>query len=76
MTSGRWHPSSCRGCDAKASDDVHISATGLCPECGDARLRENVTGLKTMSGEVARRWRHGMAACVGGVLLDDARDEA
>jgi hypothetical protein len=39
-------------------------------------VAENVAGLATMSGAPKERWRRGMAACVGGVLLDDARDNA
>jgi len=34
-----------------------------------------VRELKEHRGETFARWRLAMAACVGGVLLDEARDE-
>lgn len=48
-----------------------MSAIGLCQECGNERLIENVEGLRTHSGPAFQRWRRGMAASVGAALLDE-----
>jgi len=34
---------------------------------------DNITGMATMSGPPLQRWRRGMAASVGAVLLDAGR---
>jgi hypothetical protein len=46
-----------------------ISWRGLCSTCGPRRSEENITGLKLMQGEPLQRWRRGMAASVGGIIL-------
>jgi hypothetical protein len=43
----------------------------LCVDCGEARRRANFVGLRTKSGPEFVHWRRSLAACVGGVLLDD-----
>jgi hypothetical protein len=63
----RW----CKGCDKRTEEVGPLSWSGLCSECGPRRLRENVLGLHTMTGEPVLRWRRGMAASVGAVLVDD-----
>jgi hypothetical protein len=47
---------------------------GLCRECGDRNLTENIYGLSHRTGDPWRRWRRAMAASVGGVLVDDVLD--
>jgi hypothetical protein len=42
-------------------------------ECGRARREENILGLHYKTGPAFIRWRRSMAACVGGVLIDDVR---
>jgi hypothetical protein len=48
-----------------------MSWTGLCLRCGLERVAENITGLALHQGEPLERWRRGVAASVGGALLDD-----
>lgn len=72
---GRWHPGDCRECGRTAVDGFKISASGLCEECGERLLMENVNGLRSHAGAAFRRWRRGMAASVGAVLLDERADE-
>lgn len=59
------------GCGKNALQVGPISWRGLCIECAKDRVHENCDGLHTMSGEPVLRWRRGMAASVGAVLLDD-----
>lgn len=75
MASGRWHPGECKGCGLKASDGFHISALGWCETCGVARERANLDQLRAHTGPWFHHWRRSIAASVGGVLLDDVRDE-
>jgi hypothetical protein len=59
------------GC-GKSSDEVGpISWRGLCSACGETRTLDNARGLHAMSGPALDQWRHGMAASVGAVLLDE-----
>lgn len=63
----------CRTC-RKTSDVVgSISWNGNCLPCAQRLERENIEGLASHSGPAFTRWRHGMAASVGAVLLDDGR---
>lgn len=62
----------CKGCGRHASEVGELSHTRLCEECGTVNLYENVLGLVTHSGPAFARWRHGMAACVGALLLDQS----
>jgi len=61
----------CKGC-GKHRDEAggELSATGLCLECGIERVKENATGISEHRGSAFTRWRRGMAACVGAVILD------
>lgn len=60
----------CRGCGRTRDDGITLSWTGLCPACAEVRVTENVIGLATHSGRPFARWRQGMAASVGAVLVD------
>lgn len=70
----RWHPRTCKVCGRTADEVGGISATGLCQEHSIERLTDNLIGLTTKSGEPWRKWRESMAACVGGVLMDERRE--
>ena len=61
----------CKGCGRHSDEVGPLSRTRQCPDCGDARLRENIEGLHKHHTPVVNRWRRGVAASVGGVLLDD-----
>jgi len=50
-----------------------LSHTRLCGDCARRRYEENMDGMYALSGEPLRRWRRGVAASVGGVLLDDVQ---
>lgn len=59
------------GCGRHFSEVGPISWGGLCGDCGPRKFIENADGLHTHSGPALERWRRGMAACAGGVLVDD-----
>lgn len=48
-----------------------MSHTRLCPKCGPEVLAENVLQLVAHDGPRFKDWRRGVAASVGGVLIDD-----
>jgi hypothetical protein len=59
------------GC-GKSSDEVGpISWYGLCETCGRDHINVNLDQMEARSGPNWSLWRARMAACVGGVLLDD-----
>jgi hypothetical protein len=70
----RRHPRSCRLCGASHFDGVHISATGLCPDCGDRREVANHRQLKEHRGPFFDYWRLRSLAALGDLreLLDSA----
>lgn len=61
----------CKDCGRHRDTVGLLSWTGLCGDCGKVRLEENVDGLHTFSGEPLLRWRRGLAASVGAVLIDE-----
>lgn len=61
----------CRRCGKRDTEVGAISWRGLCVGCATTAVAENVIGLHTKTGVPLRRWRRGMAASVGAVLLDD-----
>jgi hypothetical protein len=65
----------CRECGRHTDEAGPLSHTRLCEVCSYNLLTENVIGLATRSGPALARWRRGMAASVGAVLLDDYRDK-
>lgn len=52
-----------------------MSWTGLCADCGPEIMATNVLSLHHKSGPEFHRWRRAMAACVGGVLPEELRDQ-
>lgn len=53
-----------------------LSARYRCVDCGEGRMLSNVRELKAHTGPAFLRWRRGVAAGVGAILLDDTdRDE-
>ena len=63
----------CKRCGRASSEVGVLSHNRLCEDCGRLNLEENVYGLVNHAGPEFRRWRAALAACVGGVLLDDDR---
>lgn len=74
MARKHWHPSTCRVCGKTAEEVGSISQTGKCIEHAIEALEENVQQMVARSGPNFTRWRRGMAATVGAVLLDDLRE--
>lgn len=66
----------CRECGAIDLEGGVVSKwSGLCIDCGIRRVLENVIGLHRHEGPALLRWRRGVAAAVGGVLVDDNREQ-
>lgn len=65
----------CRSCRKNDAEVGPISWRGLCRTCAVAHVDENIEQMTHRTGPNWSKWRHGMAACVGGSLVDD-RDEA
>lgn len=64
----------CKSCRRHKSEAGAISWSGLCDRCAREKVAENVTGLMDHNGPAFKRWRRGMAASVGAVILDDAQE--
>lgn len=62
----------CRVCGRHESEVGPISWSGKCAEHGVEALTENIVQMHARRGPNFDRWRRAMAACVGGVLIDDA----
>lgn len=67
----RYEYARCRICGRHRDDVGLMSWSRLCADCGHHRLLENIDGIHFHRGPAFRRWRRGMAASVGAVLLDD-----
>ncbi len=61
----------CRACGAHRDDVGLLSHTRLCGPCAKRILLDNIDGLHEHKGEPMQRWRRGMVACAGGILMDD-----
>jgi hypothetical protein len=71
---GKRRTAVCRGCGKRRGEVTSLSWEGLCLTCGIQRLEENIWGLHLHEGDALKRWRRGMAASVGAILLDDLPD--
>jgi hypothetical protein len=61
----------CRICGRHINEVGPLSWTGLCPDDSVAELTDNVHQMIGRRGPNFDKWRRSMAACVGGVLIDD-----
>lgn len=61
----------CKRCKRHMNECGPISWGGYCGVCGPLQSDENADALHTMHGPEVLRWRRGMAASVGAVLVDD-----
>ena len=61
----------CRGCNRHVSECGPLSARYKCVECGEGEMIANARDLKAHAGHRFLRWRRGVAASVGAVLVDD-----
>lgn len=66
----------CKRCKSHKDTVGPLSWRGYCGVCGPQIADAATDQQHHHSGEYFERWRRGMAACVGGVLLDDARESA
>lgn len=64
----------CKNCGKRREDVGLISWGGYCGECGKELLIANVDGLHYHRADVLLRWRRGIAASVGAILVDDVLD--
>lgn len=62
----------CRVC-RRHRDELgeELSLTGLCGDCGKARLLANIDAIHGHDGPGFLVWRRSIAASVGGLLVDD-----
>lgn len=67
---------SCRVCHKTRLEVGPLSARGKCSRCGLERSADEQLQLAEHRGPYFEHWRERMAASVGGVLLDGARDES
>jgi len=66
------HRATCKVCGGHKSEVGEISWEGYCIQHGvEARDRAN-DELHFHHGPTFEKWRRAMAACVGGVLIEDA----
>lgn len=66
----------CKVCERHADECGPLSWTRQCGDCGTSALVENIEGIHRHTGPAFRRWRHGIAASVGAVLLDELETKA
>ena len=66
----------CKVCGRHTSECGPISWRGKCGFCAERLQAENIAGMGLKTGYPFRRWRHAMAASVGGVLLDELPPKA
>lgn len=52
-----------------------LSARYLCLECGESAALENRRGLMAHRGPALLRWRRGVVAAAGGILMEDLEAE-
>jgi hypothetical protein len=63
----------CRNCGKHKREVGPISWRGKCGVCGPLLAVQAADDLHYHRGPIHRLWRQRMAACVGGVLVDEAR---
>jgi hypothetical protein len=64
----------CQSCGGHVTEVGELSWTGKCQLCWQQAVFSNVAQMMDRRGPNFSRWRSSMAACVGGVLLDDLRE--
>lgn len=66
----------CKNCKRHRDECGPLSWSGLCAICGPMLAEQNADDLHFHRGEGLRRWRLGMAASIGAVLVDEADESA
>ena len=62
----------CKVCKRHRDEVGLLTWRGYCAEHAAEALESNIDQMHARRGPNFDRWRRSMAACVGGVLLDDA----
>lgn len=65
----------CKVCGRHVDVCGPLSARGKCRDCGLGIAVHNMICLNEHRDAPFQQWRRNMAACVGGVLLDDNREQ-
>ncbi len=65
------HAKICHGCERHVSECGKLSARYKCKDCGDGNHIAEVHQMRAHNGPYWQHWRKRMAACVGGVLVDE-----
>lgn len=65
----------CYRCGRPREEGERFSRRGRCVECGDGEMIRNVRELKRHDGPRFLRWRRGVAASVGAILLDELQTD-
>jgi hypothetical protein len=65
----------CHGCGRHVSEVGRLSARYKCNDCGEGAMLRNVHELREHTGESLEKWRRGMAAAVGAVLVDERGEQ-
>jgi len=63
----------CRNCGRHSAEVGELSHTRLCRDCGPAILAASVIEQVNHDGPTFQHWRRRIAASVGAVISDDAR---
>ena len=63
----------CKECGRHTDEVGPLSHVRLCAGCGVRLARQAALDLSEHRGHYFKRWRAGMAASVGAVLLDESR---
>jgi hypothetical protein len=61
----------CKRCGRPVSECGPLSARYRCVDCGEGEMIHNVRELKAHTGPRFLRWRRGVAAGVGAILVDE-----
>lgn len=61
----------CKRCKKHKGDVGDLTWRGYCETCSLIVREQVIDDMHYHRGEYFDRWRRAMAACVGGVLLDD-----
>jgi hypothetical protein len=63
----------CKHCRRHRDEAGELSWNGYCVTCFQEAITSNVRQMEARKGPNFDKWRRSMAACVGGVILDDGR---
>jgi hypothetical protein len=68
----RANKGNCKKCGRSREVAGQMSHSGQCADCARAAVEANIQGLHFHTGPAFSKWRAGMAASVGAMLVDKA----